>query len=139
MQWNFFKKKGELKFFNYFLGRDNNYSATTNPSEFINFYLKACPVFTATKMIAEAIGSIDIVLKDKNGDFTYEHDALKLLRNPNPFVDGQLFMQELASAYLLTGNAYINIIGEKKPVELNTINPQDIIIQQVTFKWEMCS
>ena len=132
MHWNFFKKKGELKFFNYFLGRDNKYLATTNPSEFINFYLEACPVFTATKMIAEAIGSIDIVLKDKNGDFTYEHDALKLLRNPNPFVDGQLFMQELASAYLLTGNSYINIIGEKKPVELNAINPQDIIIQQDT-------
>jgi HK97 family phage portal protein len=130
MNWNFFKqKKGEQKFFNYFLGRDNNYSTTTSPSEFINFYLEACPIFTATKMIAEAIGSIDIVLKNKtNGDFIYEHDALKLLKNPNPFVDGQLFMQELASSYLLTGNTYVNIIGELKPVELNSINPQDITI-----------
>ena len=130
MNWNFFKqKKGEQKFFNYFLGRDNNYSTTTSPSEFINFYLEACPIFTATKIIAEAIGSIDIVLKNKtNGDFIYEHDALKLLKNPNPFVDGQLFMQELASSYLLTGNTYVNIIGELKPIELNSVNPQDITI-----------
>jgi HK97 family phage portal protein len=130
MNWNFFKqKKGEQKFFNYFLGRDNNYSTTTSPNEFINFYLEACPIFTATKMIAEAIGSIDIVLKNKtNGDFIYEHDALKLLKNPNPFVDGQLFMQELASSYLLTGNTYVNIIGEQKPIELNSVNPQDITI-----------
>ena len=133
----FFRKKPEkksydwrdLSFFNILC---NDYKSTNNAKEFIDFFIDSCPVFTATKMIAEAIGSIDIVLKDKNGDFTYEHDALKLLRNPNPFVDGQLFMQELASSYLLTGNSYINIIGEKKPVELNSINPQDIIIQQDT-------
>lgn len=132
MQFNFFKKKSELKFFNYFVNREHQYSSSNAPNEFIEYYLTACPVFTATKMIAEAIGSIDIVLKNKDGDFIYEHDALKLINNPSPFVDGQLFLQELASSYLLTGNTYVNIIGETKPVELNTINPQDITINQDT-------
>lgn len=126
----FKKKKPESKFWNWLIGNNSEYSTTTNPSEFIDFYLKACPIFTATKMIAEAISSIDIVLKDKSGAFIYEHKAVNLLKNPNPFVDGQLFVQELVSSYLLTGNSYINIIGEKEPIELNTINPQDITIYQ---------
>jgi HK97 family phage portal protein len=124
----FKKKKPEIKFWNWLVGHNSGYSTTTNPSEFIDFYLKACPIFTATKMIADAVSSIDIVLKNKDGDFIYKHEALNLLQNPNPFIDGQLFLQELVSSYILTGNSYINIIGEKKPVELNTINPQDIIV-----------
>ena len=91
-----------------------DYAQVNNPNEFINFYIEACPVFTATKLIADAISSIEIVLRDKNGDYIYEHEALKILRNPNPFTDGQLFMKELASYYILTGNTYLNIIGEKK-------------------------
>jgi HK97 family phage portal protein len=105
-----------------------DYAQVNNPTEFIRFYVEACPVFTATKLITDAISSIDIVLRDKNGDYIYEHEALKILRNPNPFTDGQLFMKELASYYILTGNTYLNIIGEKKPVELNCYNPSDITI-----------
>ena len=105
-----------------------DYAQVNNPNEFIRFYVEACPVFTATKLIADAISSIEIVLRNKNGDYIYEHEALKILRNPNPFTDGQLFMKELASYYILTGNTYLNIIGEKKPVELNCYSPSDITI-----------
>ena len=104
------------------------YYQVNAPTEFIKYYIEACPVFTATKLIADAVSSIDIVLKNKDGDYIYEHDALKILRNPNPFTDGQLFMKELSSYYIITGNAYINIIGEKKPVELNCLNPASISI-----------
>lgn len=104
------------------------YNQVNSPEEFIRFYIEACPVFTATKLIADAVSSIEIVLKDKDGDYIYEHEALKLIRNPNPFTDGQLFMKELTSYYILTGNSYLNIIGEKKPVELNCYNPSDITI-----------
>jgi HK97 family phage portal protein len=109
-----------------------DYVQVNNPTEFIDFYVQACPVFTATKLIADAVSSIDIVLKDKNGDYIYEHEALKILRNPNPFTDGQLFIKELASYYILTGNTYLNIIGEKKPVELNCYNPASITIQSAS-------
>lgn len=103
------------------------YTQVGSPEEFIRFYFEACPVFTATKLIADAVSSIEIVLKNtKSGDFVYDHEALKLIRNPSPFTDGQLFLKELTSYYILTGNSYLNIIGEKKPVELSCINPSDI-------------
>ena len=58
----------------------------------------------------------------------YKHKALDILKNPNPFTDPQLFIKEIASYYLLTGNAYINIIGEVQPIEINNIKPTDITI-----------
>lgn len=107
----------------------NEGKTKTDIKEFINSYIEACPVFTATKLIADAISSINIVLRDKKtGDFIYNHKALNLLNNPNPFIDGQLFLNELASYYILTGNSYINIIGDKEPIEINNIKPQDIQI-----------
>jgi len=123
----FKKKKPELKGFN-ILNYLSGYSSVSKASDFIRFYTEACPVFTATKLIADAVSSIDIMLQDKNGDFIYEHEALSLLRAPNPFTDGHLFLKEIASFYILTGNAYLNVIGEKKPIELNCLTPQSITI-----------
>jgi len=113
----------------FFSDFEQNYIGLQNSSEFIKTYIDACPVFTATRLIADAVSSINIVLQDKNADFIYDHEALTLLRNPNPFTDGQLFLKEITSFFILTGNNYINIIGEKKPVEINNLKPQDITIQ----------
>ena len=130
----FFKKKQEKK--NYAM-RDwfafnflkQEYSSNSSASEFINYFYDACPVFTATNLITDSISSIDIFLKNKKtGDFIYKHKALDILKNPNPFTDSQLFIKEIASYYLLTGNAYINIIGESQPIEINNIKPTDITI-----------
>ena len=130
----FFKKKQEKKSYGMqdwfaFNFLNQEYSFNNNASAFINYFYDACPVFTATNLITDSISSIDIVLKNKKtGDFIYKHKALDILKNPNPFTDPQLFIKEIASYYLLTGNAYINIIGETLPIEINTIKPTDITI-----------
>ena len=130
----FFKKKQEKKSYGMqdwfaFNFLKQEYSSNNSASEFINYFYDACPVFTATNLITDSISSIDIVLKNKKtGDFIYKHKALDILKNPNPFIDSQLFIKEIASYYLLTGNAYINIIGEALPIEINNIKPTDITI-----------
>lgn len=123
----FKKKKPEQKSFS-LLNYLSGYSSISESNDFIRFYTEACPVFTATKLIADAVSSIDIVLQDKNSDYIYEHEALNLLKNPNPFTDGQLLLKEITSFYILTGNSYLNVIGEKKPIELNCFSPQNILI-----------
>jgi len=130
----FFKKKQEKKSYGMqdwfaFNFLNQEYSSNNNANTFINYFYDACPVFTATNLISDSISSIDIVLKNKKtGDFIYKHKALDILKNPNPFTDNQLFIKEIASYYLLTGNAYINIIGETQPIEINNIKPTDITI-----------
>jgi HK97 family phage portal protein len=130
----FFKKKQEKKSYGMrdwfaFNFLKQEYNSNSSASEFVNYFYDACPVFTATNLITDSISSIDIVLKNKKtGDFIYKHKALDIIKNPNPFTDSQLFIKEMASYYLLTGNAYINIIGESQPIEINNIKPTDITI-----------
>ena len=123
----FFKKKQEKKSYGMqdwfgFSFLNQEYNSNNSANTFINYFYDACPVFTATNLITDSISSIDIVLKNKKtGDLIYKHKALDILKNPNPFTDPQLFIKEIASYYLLTGNAYINIIGEAQPIEINNI------------------
>ena len=130
---SFKKNQAEKKSYRHIselLSLDCNYSFSSDPAKFIDYYVKACPVFTATKRIADAVAPIPIVIKDKRkNEFVYDHPALKLLKNPNPFKSGNLLMKEMVGFYILTGNSYLNVIGKFDPVELDTINPKLINIQ----------
>ena len=108
---------------------EGNFNYQNNPQEFINFYSEACPVFTATKLIADAGAAINILVKDTKKDEFVDHEVLKLLNKPNHFTTGNLFMKQILSYYILTGNDYINVVGSTKPVELNVIKPSDVTIQ----------
>ncbi len=95
----------------------------------IEHYVKSSPIFTATKMIGDAASGIDIIIKDKKSDkIIYDHPAIALLENPNPFTTGNLLVKELMNFYILTGNSYLKILGDNKPVELSSLNPADIHI-----------
>lgn len=113
---------------------NGGYEYKNSPSEFLNYYTEACPVFTSTKMIADAGSSIKMVIKDRKKDeFIYNHPFLERLKNPNPFIDGELFFKEIISYYLLTGNNYINVVqsfNKKDIIELNVFPPNKITIQK---------
>jgi len=111
-----------------------DYEYKNSPTEFLNYYTEACPVFTATKMIADAGSSIKLVIKDRKKDeFIYSHPFLERLKNPNPFIDGELLLKEVISYYLLTGNSYLNVVqslNKKDVIELNVFAPNKITIQK---------
>ena len=128
-----FSKKAEKKSYGGSLFRclDDAYSFDTDSQKFIEFYVKASPVFTATKKIADSASTINILIRDKKtGKFIYDHPALRLINKPNPFKNKTLFIKELIANYLLTGNCYINImLSGSKPIEIDSIKPSSINIQ----------
>ena len=80
-----FSKKTEQKSHNSnFTLRDilsNDFSYNSSPQKFIKSYIECCPVFIATKLIADACSSVDIIIKDTKKDvFVYDHPLLKLLQ-----------------------------------------------------------
>ncbi len=127
-------KSSEVKSYNYACGSlllENSlgFAASQNQSQFIGYYFKSSPVFTALDLLSDNVSSVSPVLKDLNKDeFIYEHPLLDLLNNPNPFTDGELFMDSLVNYFKLTGNTYINIVGSGKPLELYVLKPTDITI-----------
>jgi HK97 family phage portal protein len=110
----------------------NDFSYDTTSQKSVKSYVKCCPVFIATKLISDACASIDIIIKDtKKDEFIYDHPLLKIIKKPNPFKSGRLFMKEMSAFYILTGNTYISVIRGSQPViELDTIKPQLINIQE---------
>ena len=112
------------------IGNDSIFNYSYRASQFIQYYLQASPVFTATNLISGKFASIAPILKDvKKNEFVTDHPVLELLKKPSPFIDSELFMTALASDYNLTGNVYLNIVGPTKPVELQLLKPQNITIQ----------
>ncbi len=90
-------------------------------------------VNTAVDIITREFGILKLQLKNrKTNAVMLNHPVLDLLNSPNPVISGKLFMIELASFYLVTGNTYIIATGNisQPPLELFLPFPQSIIIQQ---------
>lgn len=123
-----FKKKS-YNLFSQLINRGGFYQAN---SSVIDLYLRASPLFIATNMVASSVADINFIIYDKKKDkIIYEHELLTLLNKPNPFTEKKLFINQLVSNYLLTGNIYVvkYMSSRAMPIELMSINPQDITIQ----------
>lgn len=111
----------------------NNYNSGHQLKEYIDFYYKSSPLFTALRLISDEIVSIKKVINDtKKDEFlpnSSEQPFIKLLNNPNPFTNSDLFFESLLQYYLLAGEIFIEIIGNNKPVELHILNPRHITVQ----------
>lgn len=132
---NFFKKPEEKRYVpnnGTILGLlESKFCFSLNSNIFLRYYEECAPLFNAVNIVKDETSNIQPILKNKkNDDLIYEHPFLSLLNKPNPFTNFNLFFSEIVAFYMLTGNVYIKIIGNGKPLELSVIRPDNITIQE---------
>jgi len=103
------------------------------PTGAMNLYNSSSAVSIPINYIAEAFASINPILKDGTEIIT-DHPVLDLLQTPSPFYTQDLFFENLAKSYLITGETELIAIGNvnRPPIELQPINPKNVTINQGT-------
>ncbi len=94
-------------------------------------YQKNVIAFRSINMIATALSSIPFILfKNTNKGKIREkkHPLLSLLLHPNNNMSKSEFMEAIVSYRLISGNAYILMLGEQKPTELHLLRPDKVEI-----------
>lgn len=92
-------------------------------------YAKNVIVFRAVNLVARALSSLP--LRVRKGEQVLEvHPALDLLAAPNPKMDGNQLIVELAGSYLIAGNAYMLGVGmdSSAPKELWPLRPDTVSV-----------
>lgn len=101
------------------------------PTSAMNLYNKSSAVSIPIGYIAEAFASINPVLKDGTEIIT-DHPVLDLLQSPSPFYTQDLFFENLAKNYLITGETELIAVGNvnRPPLELQPINPKNVTVNE---------
>lgn len=101
------------------------------PTSAMNLYNKSSAVSIPINYIAEAFASINPVLKNGTEIIT-NHPVLDLLQTPSPFYTQDLFFENLAKNYLITGETELIAIGSinRPPIELQPINPKNVTVNE---------
>ena len=101
------------------------------PTSAMNLYNSSSAVSIPINYIAEAFASINPVLKQGTEIIT-DHPVLDLLQTPSAFYTQDLFFENLAKNYLITGETEVIGIGNinRPPIELQPINPKFVTINE---------
>ena len=92
-------------------------------------YQKNVIAFRSINMIAVSISSIPFLLyryKKSNRIRETNHRLLKLLERPNSNISKSEFMESIISHRLISGNAYLMMLGGEKPSELHLLRPDRV-------------
>lgn len=102
-------------------------STAATPASALNLYDKSTAVSIPVNKVGDAFASLVPVL-EIDGKIVTEHEVLDLLRTPNPFMTGNLFLETLGKHYLITGEAGVVATGTvtRPPLELWAITPADV-------------
>ncbi|PYE85711.1 phage portal protein [Pseudoroseicyclus aestuarii] len=93
--------------------------------------------FRAVKMIAEAAAALPLVLQDRRRRYD-THPMLDLLARPNAAQGRAELLEALYGQLLLTGNAYIEAVGEEGlPLELHVLRSDRMALVPGPDGWPM--
>lgn len=90
--------------------------------------------FRAVRLIAEAAGAVPLVLQDAGQRFEV-HPVLELLRRPNPGQGQAELIEALVSQVLLSGNGYVEAVGEGWPGELHVLRSDRVSVVPGADGW----
>jgi HK97 family phage portal protein len=103
------------------------------PKDYTNFakegYCNNVYVYACVRIISSAVAGIPWVVyqSQRNGDVTElpNHALNSLLSRPNPWQGGASFFESLVGYLMLSGNAYIEVVGPDRgaPRELYALRP----------------
>lgn len=84
-------------------------------------------VQAATRSISDALSSVPIRISTGRGvdsERVDDHPLLELLDQPSSRVAGSLFRRQIITDMVLSGNAYVLIVGDREPTGLLRLHPE---------------
>lgn len=95
-----------------------------------NSYLSNPYVYAGIELIAKAIASIPLYVKDKSSgnEIIEDHPVIELLRRPNKYQTWSNFIHGIVGFYYLHGNVYIQKTNKQRPKELHLLKPDRVEI-----------
>ncbi len=90
-------------------------------------YMRNPVVHRAVRMVAEAAGNVPWLLYDGMDELD-EHPLLDLMARPNARQAGSSFVEALCGHLLMSGNAFVELIGTGGARELHLLRPDRIAI-----------
>jgi HK97 family phage portal protein len=98
-------------------------------------FVKNAVVFRCVRLIAEAAGSVPLLIYRGAGELD-EHPLLSLLARPNPRQSGAAFLETLIGHLLVAGNAYAEAaVVDGTPRELHALRPDRMKVVPGTDGW----
>ncbi|MCB8820068.1 phage portal protein [Microvirga rosea] len=85
-------------------------------------FQKNAIVHRSVRLVSEAAASLPLVLKAEGREVT-DHPLLTLLARPNGREGGQRFLEGVFGHLLVSGNAYVEAVGDAAPQELYALRP----------------
>jgi HK97 family phage portal protein len=97
-------------------------------------YLKNPIAYRAVRLISESVADIPWILRDGSSEID-QHPLLELLQRPNGRQSRSAFLEKLVMHLLLTGNAYLERIGDDAFSELHLLRPDHMSLHSDLSGW----